>query len=177
MADVSPTSIELAQVVGIAGSAFLSGGISFISYGVVPSLLLAPAPLLARQWRGMYLRGISVAPPFAVVSFAAYSYLAVKLYDAPLSVNHPKGELYALAALMTISVMPYTLLAMKNVNAKLMAKAKDMESLEVKEEVTEVGLPKGESAKDLVRWWGILNFGRGVLPLVGALLGAWASFA
>ena len=111
------------------------------------------------------------------MSLATYGYLAVKLYNAPLSVNHPRGELYALAALMTVSVVPYTLLVMKSVNAKLLAKAEEMESLDAKDEVTEVGLPKGESAKELVDWWGVLNLGRGVFSLLGAVLGAWASLA
>lgn len=150
---------------------------SFISYGTIPSLLLAPTPLLVRQWRTMYLRGWSVAPPIAVVSSASYGYLAMKLYNAPLSVNHPRGELYALAALLTGSVMPYTLFVMKDVNAKLMAKAEETERLDAKDEVTEIKTPKGESAKELVDWWAVLNLGRAVFPLLGAVLGAWASLA
>lgn len=150
---------------------------SFISYGTVPALLLAPTPLLVRQWRTMYLRGKSIAPPISVVSLASSGYLAMKLYNAPLSVHHPRGELYALAALMTVSIVPYTLLVMSDVNAKLMAKAEEMESLDAKDEVTEIGMPKGESAKELVDWWAVLNLGRGVFPLLGAVLGAWASLA
>ena len=143
----------------------------------MPSLLLAPTPLLVRQWRTMYLRGKSLAPPVAIVSSASFSYLAIKLYNAPLSVNHPRGELYTLAAVMTVSILPYTLLVMKNVNAKLLAKAEEMESLDAKDKVTEVGLPQGETAKELLDWWGVLNLGRAVFPLLGAVLGIWASLA
>lgn len=125
----------------------------------------------------MYLRGKSVAPPVAAVSLASFGYLAIKLYNAPLSVNHPRGELYALAGVMTVSIVPYTLLVMESVNAKLMAKAEAMEGMDVEDEATEVGMLKGESAKELVDWWGVLNLGRGVFPLLGACLGAWASLA
>lgn len=125
----------------------------------------------------MYLRGKSLAPPVAIVSSASFSYLAIKLYNAPLSVNHPRGELYTLAAVMTVSILPYTLLVMKNVNAKLLAKAEEMESLDAKDKVTEVGLPQGETAKELLDWWGVLNLGRAVFPLLGAVLGIWASLA
>lgn len=152
------------------------GGMSFISYGTVPSLLLAPTPLLVRQWRTTFLLGKSVAPPIAIASSASYAYLAMMLYNAPLSVNHPRGELYALAALLTVSIVPYTLFVMKDVNAKLMARAEEA-SLDVKNEVTEIGMPKGESAKELLDWWAVLNLGRGVFPLLGAVLGAWASLA
>ncbi|MCJ1298268.1 hypothetical protein MMC08_001057 [Hypocenomyce scalaris] len=123
----------------------------------------------------MFLRGKSAAPPVAAISSVAYGYLAIKLHNAPLSTEHPRGELYALAAALTLCIIPYTLLVMKNVNAKLMAKAEGMKNLDVKDEVTEVGLPKGESAKELLDWWGVVNLGRGVFPLLGAVVGIWTS--
>ena len=123
----------------------------------------------------MFLRGKSTAPPVAAISSVSYGYLAIKLYNAPLSTNHSRGELYALAAALTLCTLPYTLLVMKNVNAKLMAKADEMENLDVKDEVTEVGLPKGESAKELLDWWGVVNLIRGGFPLLGAVVGIWTS--
>ena len=50
-----------------------------------------------------------------------------------------------------------------------------MKGLDVSEKATEVGLAKGESAKELIDWWATLNVGRGLFPLVGAVLGLWAT--
>lgn len=52
-----------------------------------------------------------------------------------------------------------------------------MKGMDVGEKATEVGLAKGESTKELVDRWGILNLGRGLFPLVGAVLGLWATLA
>lgn len=60
-------------------------------------------------------------------------------------------------------------------NHKLFRKHDEVKGLDVSEKATEVGLPKGESTKELVDRWGMLNLGRGVFPLVGAVLGLWAT--
>lgn len=60
-------------------------------------------------------------------------------------------------------------------NRKLFKKYDEMKGLSVNEKATEVGLAKGESTKELVNWWGTLNVGRGLLPLVGAVMGLWAT--
>lgn len=55
---------------------------------------------------------------------------------------------------------------------QLFAESKTLGKDEVK---TQVGMPKGESAKDLIAWWSSMNVIRGCMPLVGAVLGAWVS--
>ena len=66
---------------------------------------------------------------------------------------------------------------MMSTNRKLFKKYDEMKELAVGEKATEVGLTKGESTKELVDRWGMLNLGRGMFPLVGAVLGLWATLA
>lgn len=42
----------------------------------MPALLLAPAPLAAKQWQKVYSIGVQVAPALAVVGTLATGYLA-----------------------------------------------------------------------------------------------------
>lgn len=144
-----------------------------MSYGSIPSILLAPHPLAVRQWRKLYSQGKAAAPPLAALSAMSFSFLAYKLSK---TLNQTKGELYALAALSTISIVPYTLIVMRATNDKLTNKANDSETWSIKDEEDGLGLEKGKSAKELLDWWGLLNFARGMFPLIGAGLGAWASF-
>ena len=83
--------------------------------------------------------------------------------------------MYALSALFTLAIMPYTVISMLPTNKKLKKKLEEMKGLDISEKATEIGLAKGESAKELLDWWATLNFGRGIFPLVGALLGMWTT--
>jgi hypothetical protein len=186
---MSEGSIRAAQALGITASACLSGasalvdllpqidrncsgGILAISYVTIPSLLLAPGSLGVRQWQKTFNQGKAAAPPIAMLSSAAFAYLAYKLSK---TLNQTKGELYGLAALSTLSIMPYTLVVMRGVNGKLLNKANDLKAMSLDDIATNLN-DSEESAKELIDWWGTLNFGRGLLPLVGTIVGAWATF-
>lgn len=140
----------------------------------MPSLLLAPAPVLARQWQLAFDRGKIINPAIALLSAISYGFLSYKLYGG---LNHPKAEIYALSALATMCIWPYTILGMMPTNKKLFKKYADLKGLSVEEKVTELGLAKGESTKELVDRWGMLNLGRGMFPLVGAILALWATLS
>ena len=108
--------------------------------------------------------------------------------------NDNKWKLYILAAALTLGIVPWTLLVMARVNARLhaaadvgvgvMARRRDkgkgravVESTQLQEDEDEAEMEmemEGESIKALVDWWGVLNLGRGVWPLLGALVGGWA---
>ena len=64
---------------------------------------------------------------------------------------------------------------MRSVNAKLLAKAGQTSIANLKEDIDEGAVLEGESVKELVDWWAVLNFGRGIFPMVGAVLGLFAS--
>ena len=145
-----------------------------LSFLAVPAWLIAPSPLLVRQWQLSYDVGKIMNPAIAIVSAISYGYLSYKLYGG---LNHPKAEMYGLSALVSFGVVPYTMLVMLSTNQKLFKKHDEMKAMDVGEKATEVGLAKGESTKELVDRWGMMNVGRGMFPLVGAVLGLWATLA
>ena len=60
-------------------------------------------------------------------------------------------------------------------NKKLFQRFGESKAMGENEVKTEVGMPKGESTKELVDWWSTMNFVRGLMPLVAAILGVWVS--
>lgn len=60
-------------------------------------------------------------------------------------------------------------------NKKLFKRFDDSKSLGENEIKAEVGMPSGESSKELIQKWSNLNIIRGFMPLVGAVLGVWVS--
>jgi hypothetical protein len=149
-----------------------SGGCTAISAFCVPPLLLAPNSLVALQWKKLYDRGSKAAPPFAAASALAFSFLSYKFYG---TLNHPKAELYALSALLTIGIVPYTLIAMVPTNNKLMRKAEDARALSAEAMIAESEDPREKSAKELLDLWATHNLARGMFPLAGAILGLWTT--
>lgn len=70
------------------------------------------------------------------------------------------SRLYGLAALLTIGIVPWTLLFMNATNQKLLVKAE--------ENVGAKDVVKDEEVGDLLRKWTTLNGVRSVLPLLGS---------
>ena len=120
----------------------------------------------------MYERGKRTGPTTAVISAASFTYLTYALYK---TLHHPKAELYGLAALSTVIVIPYTFVFMKPVNDKLKKKVKESLEWSIADEAVEQGAPKGESSKELVDQWATYNFIRYLFPTLGAAIGAWAT--
>lgn len=196
-------SVRAAQAIGIISSAFLSGlflispqcniglfsivefvllstnslimflgGILAFSYGFVPAVSQAPNTLLVREWQTAYTRGTAASPALAIISTLSYIYLS---YSLLFTAYHQVAQLYALSALATCSIVPYTLICMKSVNGKLKNKVQDSMELDRSEEMNESKARKGEHSDELLGWWSILNAGRGMLPFIGACLGIYAS--
>ena len=108
------------------------------------------------------------------VSAISWGYLAYHFYQ-----REPKSsrwQLYALAGVSSLIILPYTIFLMGSTNNKLLARAAEAGLLEAKEKVTEVGLPKGESTKELVDLWSRMNAFRGLIALGGTVFGALATF-
>ncbi|KAL8834951.1 MAG: hypothetical protein Q9170_003528 [Blastenia crenularia] len=167
-----PPSVRLAQAIGIMTSAFLSGGVLAVSYGFVPSMAQAPNTLLVREWQTTYGRGIAASPAIAVASALSYIYLS---YNLSFTLNHHKAEVYALAALATASIVPYTLIFMKNVNGKLNRKVEDSKKLDRSKEMDESSDKKEDHAQELLSRWTIHNAARAMFPFTGACLGIYAT--
>ena len=62
-------------------------------------------------------------------------------------------------------------------NRKLFKKHDEVKNLDMSDKFKELGSANGESTKELVDKWGMLNLGRGAFPLVGAVLGLWTTLA
>ncbi|KAI4210312.1 MAG: hypothetical protein LQ351_006836 [Letrouitia transgressa] len=148
------------------------GGILAFSYGFVPAVSQAPNTLLVREWQTAYTRGTAASPALAIISTLSYIYLS---YSLLFTAYHQVAQLYALSALATCSIVPYTLICMKSVNGKLKNKVQDSMELDRSEEMNESKARKGEHSDELLGWWSILNAGRGMLPFIGACLGIYAS--
>ncbi|KAI4723765.1 DUF1772-domain-containing protein [Aureobasidium sp. EXF-10728] len=165
-----PTAgIRAAQVVGLTTSAFLAGSMASISWISVPALMDAPAPLLAKQWKKIFDQGKTSAPPMAVLSSAIFGYLA---YREPTASSN--FTLYTAAAILVPSIVPYTVFLMSSVNNKLHEKASSLANASLTDTAVESGAAQGETAHELLDKWATLNFGRSLLPLVGALAAGWA---
>ena len=60
-------------------------------------------------------------------------------------------------------------------NKKLFKRFDESKVLGEDEIKPEVGMPSGESTKELILKWSNMNIIRGFMPLVGAVLGVWVS--
>jgi len=158
------------KFVAVLSSGILSGGSFYVSAFAVPSILapykaannnqqgqaVLPAKTLQIQWKHVYDTGKRFFPFLGLQTSALYLYLAV---NEPVNAS----RLYLLAAVSTISMVPYTF-------AVMMGNIKKIEA-EVKE----------DDAEDTVRLrneivkWGKLNYGRSVMGIVGFVLGTWAT--
>ncbi|KAF5358661.1 hypothetical protein D9758_007729 [Tetrapyrgos nigripes] len=160
-----PSGIRVAQVLGIAGSAFVSGSIFSISFISFPSLLTSPNHLAA-QWANLYARGATLMPPLSILSSSAFAYSAYFLYKNPTgfglseSTSLTKAKLYIFAALLTVGIVPYTRGMMLPTNNKLKAR-KDGLDLAYTDETLELAVK-----------WNMMNAGRGLLPFLGAVVGS-----
>ncbi|GKZ38137.1 hypothetical protein AbraIFM66950_010107 [Aspergillus brasiliensis] len=174
---VFPLGYRVAQAIGLTGAAWLSGNIAAFSMNAAPALLRAhnedhlPAINVVRLWRNLYESGKSQNPPIAVVTASAFFYLAWSTRSSsPLfrQVARSTTTLYGAAAILTLSIMPYTIAVMSSTNNALLAESAS------NSEPTSL---RGTEIEQLVSKWISLNGFRSLLPLAGCLLGAFATLA
>ncbi|KAL0565520.1 hypothetical protein V5O48_016505 [Marasmius crinis-equi] len=152
------TGIRIAQALGIAGSTLLSA-----------PALLTPSSFYsstqaAIQWKDLYTRGARTMPPLAVCASSAYFYLAYKLHKYSRGLT----QMYATAGILTLGIVPYTLLVMVKTNDELSSKAVDAPT-----EKSEVA--KGSEVNELVERWSAMNLVRGLIPLTGSIVAIYAT--
>ncbi|PGG98271.1 hypothetical protein GX51_06919 [Blastomyces parvus] len=173
-----PAAFRVAQVVGLSGAAWLSGNIAAYSLNVAPSLIasaqesnLSPSTL-AKLWRNVYNLGSKQNPPIALTTAAAFFYLAWSVRAGTALFRHTAqntASLYCAAGVLTLTIVPWTLVAMTKTNGMLLEKAKAVES----EPTVKVGAR--EETERLVRRWIGLNGVRSLFPLAGVLVGLFAA--
>ncbi|KAL4937042.1 hypothetical protein BDV06DRAFT_203768 [Aspergillus oleicola] len=169
-----PPGVRAAQAVGLTGAAFLAGNISTYTLSAIPALQVSlsssPSPsttTIAKQWRDMYNTGKAQNPPIALLTASAFGYLAWTAHSgksAALDVLSPKNAtwLYSAAAVVTVAIVPWTLMAMGSVNSALSGVAEGVGANAEK---------RGDEVDELLNRWKVLNGIRGVMPFVGAVLG------
>ncbi|KAI6783153.1 uncharacterized protein J7T54_000655 [Emericellopsis cladophorae] len=143
----------LAVATGLLGSAWASGTIASMSLVGMPTAMSAPNDSVY-IWHGIFTRGMNVMPKVAILIAAAYSYVA---YDARHRGVNWKGYLAAGGAVLFI--IPFTLLFIAGTNATLISASKGA-----------TVLSRGR-ASELIGKWSVLNLGRSLFPLAGAIIG------
>ncbi|PYH88764.1 DUF1772-domain-containing protein [Aspergillus ellipticus CBS 707.79] len=165
-----PPSFRISQALGLAGAAWLSGSITSLSLLTIPSLLASHSThtislaTLTQQFRLVYEYGKQRMPPVALLTATNFLYLAWSVRPGTaLAVLAPRHSAvgYAVAVALTVGIVPWTAAAMGRVNAGLLGWEESVDGKREGEEERVVGL---------LRRWGWLNVGRGLLPLLGGLV-------
>ncbi|KAJ5163421.1 uncharacterized protein N7500_005251 [Penicillium coprophilum] len=198
------TDLRIAQAIGTLGCAMAASGIASLSIMSIPNILIperrppgatlpfedtpgTPTAHLTHQWFDLYDRGSKIFPGISAVSSLANLYALWELRDSPTPVLGFFGSnwttCYLAAVGVTMSIVPFTLTAMKKTNAKLKAHAKrdDAAGAEGTEGMVVSPQEKAKRARDdgevvkLVQHWAKLNLIRAMLPLVGAGIGFYAA--
>ncbi|PTU24154.1 hypothetical protein P175DRAFT_0497273 [Aspergillus ochraceoroseus IBT 24754] len=161
----------MAQAVGLTGAGWLAGNIASFSLVTAPALLQSchsyqvPASLIVKQWRELYEKGKRQNPPIAASVAAAFAYLAWSVRQgtslAPLAPRNGVA-LYSAAAVLTLGIVPWTLIAMTSTNKALLDRAS----------ATWVSTDKSnEEVEGLLEKWTVLNAIRSLFPLAGGIVG------
>ena len=127
---------------------------------------------MIRQWQKSFDTGKIAHPGLALLSSFAYGYLA---YQFQGTLKQTAAEIYGVCVAANLAIWTWTIFVMMPTNKKLFQRYDDSKSLGENEIKTEIGMPKGESTKELIQWWSTMNIIRGCLPLVAAVLGVWVS--
>lgn len=155
------TLVSTAQILGIAGSTFLSGYIFSASALAIPTLNLAENKIRTQQWEFLFIRGRNTSPPQTIIYATCFAYLArhfSKLGDSKAA------RLYTLAACTVPMIVPWTLIVMRHNYTALQAIAK---------RYREEG--KGDDRMEgLMTGWMVLNGVRACIPLAAGIIGLCA---
>lgn len=110
---------------------------------------------LLRQWIQLYRYGHMYIPALCIVTFGLYAYVSLSRRAS----SHKQWYQYGVAATLTISMVPFTWVAVAQTNNTLFR----MESRNLATELT--------LARALVLKWVWLHVMRSLFPLFGAIIG------
>lgn len=140
----------------------------------IPVLLetTTDAPQLFHQWTRVYHYGHQVLPGMAIGTFLLYTFACFRRRRAE---NPKPWRLLALAGLVTVSIIPFTLLIMKPTNDELFRLESVTRMIQPGEHagVNVMGI---KEAKELVVRWAFMHATRSTLPLIGAIIGVVGTF-
>ncbi|KAH8840749.1 hypothetical protein MCOR27_009062 [Pyricularia oryzae] len=165
----SPSTIKAVQVASLFTIAASSGAKLGLSIFAVPRLLESPGPLMLQQWDRMFVSGRAILPAADVLSALGFSYLAYSRVFGERT-----AKMYALAAALSVGIVPYTFLVMSRTNNKLRRRAELTKSMSITDESLESAEVR-QGDKFLVDHWGVLNLGRTAMLAAAGLVGLYAS--
>lgn len=159
-----------------------------MSLAAMPALKLAPAELAARQWSCVFDIGIKIMPPMVVLLAAHFGFLASQSTTSPpcsrsklIDVTASKvpglwpqhrydptrpQALYIAAAILSVAIVPYTILQMTPTNNQLKAIALSKSSSSGVDD---------QRVRKLLTDWAWLNYVRAASVASGAVLAALAT--
>ncbi|KAG9631630.1 DUF1772-domain-containing protein, partial [Aureobasidium melanogenum] len=168
----------IAKIIGLTSAAWLSGNISALSLISIPAVAnikqdssLSNAHAV-RLWQQNYQRGASQNPPIALGAAVSLGFLAWSLRNLRITtvVGLGPGALFAIAAVSTMAIVPFTIVFMRPTNNKLL-------TLAAKAKKDELSVKETEDVEGLLERWTALNRLRGVLPMIGAVCACVAVIA
>ena len=131
-----------------------------LSLMIIPLFLdtnTQPAHLLT-QWVRLYHYGHLVLPSMAIATFLIHAYTV-----AGKRASGKPWIAYAAAGVVTVSIIPFTLIVMAPTNETLLRLEKEIRA--------DAAVATLDQVRELVMRWGRMHFVRSLFPLVGAVLG------
>ena len=134
-----------------------------LSTMTMPALIetSSTSPQLLQHWQRVFDRGHVQGPALSITTALIYTYVAWT--QAALSAS---WRPFAIAAGVTLGMVPYTLILMDRVNKELFRAVEQSRS--GKESIDR------QRAEKLIRQWTALHAGRSLFPLAGAVVGLLA---
>ncbi|KAF1994646.1 hypothetical protein P154DRAFT_612983 [Amniculicola lignicola CBS 123094] len=162
MADTTTSALQSYSIVAATLAAGFNLSTSLVT---IPVLLQSPVGQLASQWQTMFNRGITPVVSLAMTSAVGFMTLAYRVHTASQRLSSGTDvstrNLYIGAAVATFGLAPYTQILMGGTNSELARRA---------------ALQSAQAGTyELVQRWGTFNLWRGVMLLVGAVVGTWAT--
>ncbi|KAI5236526.1 DUF1772-domain-containing protein [Aureobasidium subglaciale] len=166
------------KIFGLSSAAWLSGNISALSMVSVPAVanIKADSKLsnghAVRIWEQNFSLGKTQNPPIALASAGSLAFLAwsSRSLRTVTAVGLRSSPLFAVAAVTTIGIVPYTIAFMTTTNNQLLAYAE-------KAKKDDLSVTETEDVDVLLQRWTSLNRVRGLLPLAGAVAAGLAVIA
>lgn len=114
--------------------------------------------MLAQQWAGLFTRGKALGPSVGLLSASGYGFLARR------AASQSSSRSFLGALVLSIGIVPFTLLVMDTTNRALLRVAAGEDKLE------------DGAVRELLSRWRAQNLVRSLLPLTSAALGLWTLF-
>ncbi|KAK4895887.1 hypothetical protein LTR27_006058 [Elasticomyces elasticus] len=162
--DLSST-LRVAQVLGLTSTAFLAGK-TFAASFTAPALLLAPGPLLIKQWQKIAEFDKIINPAISAVGLGVFSFFAYR--DPNPGSRHQ--ILYSTAAALLATSIPYSFFLLHPIVEKLEEHAEVMAG----DKITDYVNPK-DTTHVLVDRYATVNLGRVFLSFMAAATATWAA--